>query len=163
MTKIVLFQVIRSKSTGSCEGKGFVRNIRDNMLRTEDNNNGDDKAENGIGQENDGFSIEMLKTMFKLDTESSKCSSKSSLDDSDDDFYPELFGLLDNPGVVRFGDIDYPLAVTEDSHDEGLADTDPAWYNLKDVDSEKGIIHGSIDDISNRFGDEGRGDTSVIL
>ena len=125
--------------------------------------NGDDKAVNGVGQDNDGFSFEMLKTMFKLDTESLKCSSKSSLDDSEDDFYPELFGLLDNPGVVRFGDIDYPQAVTEYSHDEALADTDPAWYNLKDVDSEKSIISGSLADISIRFGDEGGGDSSVIL
>ena len=122
---IVLFQVRRSKSTGSCEGKGFVRNIRDNILKGEYTNNGNDKEVNGVGQDNDGFSFEMLKTMFKQDTESSTYSSKSSLDDSEDDFYPELFGLLDNPGVVRFGDIDYPLAVTDHSHDEGLAGTDP--------------------------------------
>ena len=133
------------------------------MKREDNMYNGVDKAVNGFEQDNYEISFEMLKTMFKLETESSKCSSKSSLDDSEDDFYPELFGLLDNPGVVRFGDIDYPQAVTEYSHDEALADTDPAWYNLKDVDSEKSIISGYLDDITNRFGDEGRGDTSVIL
>ena len=91
------------------------------MLKTEDNNNADDKAVNGVGLDTDGFSFEMLKTMFKLDTESSKCSSKSSLDDSDHNFYPELFGLLDNPGVVRFGDIDYPVEVTQYIDDEDSA------------------------------------------
>ena len=27
------------------------------------------------------------------------------------DFCPELFGLLDNPGVLRFEEVDYPLEV----------------------------------------------------
>jgi hypothetical protein len=178
---IVLFQVRRSKSTGSCVGEGFVRNTRASIVKREDNNNDDHKAVNDVGQEDtDGISFEMLKTMFKQDTEFSKCSSKSSLNDSEDDFCPELFGLLDNPGVVRFSDIDYPKAVTEHSDTEDKADTDPpewkkvpyddipmdndpAWYNLKDVDCEKSIISECIYDIRNRFGDEGRGDTSVIL
>ena len=29
------------------------------------------------------------------------------------DFCPELFGLLDNPGVLRFEELDYPLEVVE--------------------------------------------------
>ena len=47
--------------------------------------------------------------------------TKSETDESD--FHPELFGLLDNPGVVRFGCLDYPQAVTEDSDQEYVIDT----------------------------------------
>ena len=50
---------------------------------------------------------------FLLTTQS---NSESSLPESENEvdklFSPELFGLRDNPGVLRFDFIDYPLAVT---------------------------------------------------
>merc|ERR1712055_378551 len=38
--------------------------------------------------------------------------------ETENDFNPEQFGLLDNPGVVRFDSVDYPVVVTENSDDE---------------------------------------------
>ena len=103
----------------------------------------------------------IFKTHLKLDADSSLSSSESSLDDSDreseDDFHPELFGLLDNPGVVRFDCIDYPLAVTENRDDEDIADTAPDWIRVsyddltmgkdtvEDDDSDRKIISRSLD------------------
>jgi hypothetical protein len=108
---------------------------------------------------------QILRSQLKLDADSSVSSSESSLNESDgeseDDFHPELFGLLDNPGVVRFGCLDYPLAVTEYSDDEDIADAAPDWIRVsyddltmgKDSskDSDRKILSRSLDDISNIY------------
>ena len=102
---------------------------------------------------------------FSIDTKSSSITSNSisesslSLSESETDeidFHPELFGLLDNPGVVRFGCLDYPLAVTEDSHLEYETvtkhDNAPDWIRVScddlnvDVDGPKNSldnVHGN--------------------
>ena len=143
-----------------------MRNIRYNILKREDSYDDDDSD----GQNTQvGFSFEMLKSTLKIDSESSNSRSTSSLDDSEDDFQPEMFGLLDNPGVLRFGCLDYPLAVTEYSNDEDIADTAPDWIRVsyddltmgkdyvKDGDSDRKILSRSLDDIRNIYSDmEGR-------
>ena len=119
----------------------------------------------------DGFSFKMLKnisssiaTQLKLEISSSKSSSESSLNEipdsvsesgSEDSFNPELFGLMDNPGVVRFDSLDYPLTVIEDSDDEDNADT-----AIDDLghDTETYSLSKSLDNIKNIYGDIGRKD-----
>jgi hypothetical protein len=115
----------------------------------------------------------IFKNHSKLDEDSSMSSSESSLNESEreseDEFHPELFGLLDNPGVVRFGDIDYPLAVTEYSDDEDIsdaADAAPDWIRvsyddlnmMKDTvkDSYIKMLSRSLDDNSNIHSDDER-------
>ena len=111
----------------------------------------------------------IFKPQLKLDTDSSMNSSESSLNESDrdseDDFHPELFGLLDNPGVVRFGCLDYPLAVPDYSDDENIADAALDWIrvsyddltmgkdSVKDSDSDRKILSRSLDDIRNIYCD----------
>ena len=95
--------------------------------------------------------------------------SESETDEND--FHPELFGLLDNPGVVSFGCLDYPLAVTEYSHQEYETDEDhdnvphwikvscddltkhidTPWDGLDDIDSDKNVLSKSLDDIHSVF------------
>ena len=110
----------------------------------------------------DGFSLKMLKnisssigTQLKLETSSSKSSSESSLNEaeleSEDDFHPELFGLMDNPGVVRFDSLDYPLTVIEGHDDEDNEDT--ATYRLGH-DTERYSLSKSLDNIKNIYGDQ---------
>merc|ERR1711892_1462984 len=112
--------------------------------------------------------------MGTLGTNSSKTSSESSINESEseseEDFDPGLFGLLDNPGVVRFGCVDYPLAVTEYSDDEYLASA-PDWIRvsyddlnlyintagdiMEDINSDSKIISRYVDDIhKNSFYDD---------
>ena len=145
-----------------------MRNIRDNILKIEDNDDDDKVVYNASSDGQDahgGFSFEMLKSMLKLDSESSNSRSTSSLDDSKDDFQPELFGLLDNPGVLRFGCLDYPLTVTEESddntaperirvsYDDIPLDNHTAWYNLVDgVNDDKTVF--SLEYISKCVNDE---------
>ena len=138
-----------------------------------------DDADNFGNDAPDGLNVKIFenlshifKTHLKLDADSSLSSSESSLDDSDreseDDFHPELFGLLDNPGVVRFGCLDYPLAVTEYGDAEDIADAAPDWIkvsyddltmgkdSVKDGDSDRKILSRSLDDIRNIYKDEER-------
>ena len=79
------------------------------------------------------------------------------------DFHPELFGLLGNPGVVRFGCLDYPLAVIEDSDEEYEVEhkTDNDWIRVscddltqdidtaEDIFKDSKIVSRSLDNISN--------------
>ena len=69
-----------------------------------------------ISDEDDDIIItESILDIFKNKTNhlkrNTRMSSESEID-PEDDFHPELFGLLDNPGVFRFDDLDYPLAAT---------------------------------------------------
>ena len=127
----------------------------DNLSSSEsdDENNAGNDAPDGLNMKVFGNLSHIFKTQLKLDTEYSKNALESSLDESDgeseDDFHPELFGLLDNPGVVRFGCLDYPLAVTEYGDAEDIADAAPDWIkvsyddltmgkdSVKDGDSDK--------------------------
>ena len=86
-----------------------------------------------------------LITQLKLEESSSKSSSESSLSencltesDSEDNFHPEIFGLLEDPGVVRFECVDYPLDVIKHSEDKDLGEETPGWMNdnLKNADNE---------------------------
>ena len=116
-----------------------------------------------------------FKTETLLNTNSTRIISKSSVNDSDsetdeDDFRPELFGLLDNPGVLRFGCLDYPLTVTEESddntaperirvsYDEIHLDNHTAWYDLVDGVNEDKTVSSSLEYISKCVNDEGRGE-----
>jgi hypothetical protein len=185
----IAFQVLRRRSTGSSDRKGWVRICKDNFAKKGDSDKdsvGDDKVSSSdsdytedVGHDTpDGFGFKMFdsvhhifKTKLSLDTNSSKSSSESSLNESesesDDDFNPGLFGLLDNPGVVRFGCVDYPLAVTEYSDDEYLAvsehntapdwirvsyddlnlDINTAWGSIANINSDCKILSRSLDDI----------------
>merc|ERR1712106_1085307 len=124
----------------------------------------------------DGFSFKMLKnisssiaTQLKLEISSSKSSSESSLNEipdsesesgSEDSFNPELFGLMDNPGVLRFDSLDYPLTVIEDCDDEDNEDT--ATDDLGH-DTERYSLSKSLDNIKNIYGDERRKDCDCQL
>ena len=108
--------------------------------------------------------------MKKSEHNSSDLStSLSDIETDESDFHPELLGLLDNPGVVRFGCLDYPLAVTEDSDEENETEKEyenvPDWirvscddlthhivtsgYGLEDID--RNILSRSLDDIHTVF------------
>ena len=107
----------------------------------------------------------VTKSSLELVYQKSKTSSDPSLNESEseseEDFDPGLFGLLDNPGVVRFGCVDYPLAVTEYSDDEH--NTAPDWIRvsyddlnldintagdiMEDINSDSKILSRSVDDI----------------
>ena len=129
-----------------------------------------DESENVESDATDGWSVDILDKhpSFTRDITSYRASSESSLDLSESgseetDFHPELFGLLDNPGVVRFGCVDYPLAVTEYSDDEH--NTAPDWIRvsyddlnldintagdiMEDINSDSKILSRSVDDINN--------------
>merc|ERR1711892_1531839 len=87
--------------------------------------------------------------MGTLGTNSSKTSSESSINESEseseEDFNPELFGLLDNPGVVRFGCVDYPLTVTEYSDDEY---SDDEYLAVTEHNTAPDWIRVSYDDLN---------------
>merc|ERR1712179_749777 len=147
-------QVTRRKSTGSYEGKEVKiisqeKNFKKNRESDKDSL-GDDKESFSDSDEHDsdgydtinGFNFKMianaskiLKSQHNLRAFSSKSSSEASLhedssddldSDSEDNFHPELFGLLEDPGVVRFDCVDYPLAGIKysDDKDQGEAITD---------------------------------------
>ena len=82
------------------------------MIRTDDsrdvNYNGD--------TDSDTDSEEVIQNIRNKKINSSQRLSGNESDESD--FHPKLFGLLDNPGVMRFDHLDYPLAVTEDSDED---------------------------------------------
>jgi hypothetical protein len=136
-----------------------------------------DDADNVGNDAPDGLNMKIfenlshiLRSQLKLDTDSSISGSESSHRESDgeseDDFHPELFGLLDNPGVVRFCCLDYPLAVTEYSDDRDIGDAATDWIRVsyddltigkdtvKDGDSDRKILSRSLDDIRNMYEDE---------
>ena len=106
----------------------------------------------------------MIKNHFPcLSASSSKsCLSLSESETYEDDFHPEQFGLVDNPGVVRFGCLDYPLAVTEYSDQEYVTEhnTDNTWKRVscddltqdaditEDIYRDCKIFSRSLDDVS---------------
>ena len=51
-----------------------------------------------------------------------------------------MFGLLENPGVVRFGCLNYSFAVTEDSHQE--------YETFKEHDNVSRWVRVSCDDLN---------------
>ena len=114
---------------------------RDSRKCESDNDSlGDDKnatsdSENETSDENyttNEFNVNTIQSSSNIFRPNSSCSSESSLtesDDEEDNLSPELFGLLDNPGVVRFDCVDYPLEVTKNSDEEyGMKQkTDQNW------------------------------------
>ena len=87
----------------------------------------------------------IFRNNYFLTTQSySESSSSESENEEDELFSPELFGLPDNPGVVRFDCIDYPLAVTEHSDEEYVVEhkTDQAWIKVScdDLTQENHIL-----------------------
>ena len=104
----------------------------------------------------------MIEAQHNLKAISSNSSSEASLNedssdnleiDSEDDFHPELFGLLEDPGVVRFDCVDYPLAVIKhsDDKDQGEAVTELGnKYESHDPEiakSGRNILARSLDSI----------------
>ena len=94
----------------------------------------------------------------------------SESESEETDFHPELFGLLDNPGVVRFDCVDYPLAVTEYSDDEYIEhNTAPDWIrvsyddlsldintagdSMENINSDCKKLSRSMDDIHTLYSD----------
>merc|ERR1712173_166191 len=53
-------------------------------------------------------------------------------DDSEENFRPELLGLLDNPGVVRFNSLDYPIVDLEYSDENSIIVTEYS-NNVDDI------------------------------
>ena len=98
----------------------------------------------------DGFDLKMLtnvtkmiETQYHLKALPSNSSSEASLNedssenqesDSEDNFHPELFGLLEDPGVVRFDTVDYPHVVIKHSDDQ---DQDEEITELKKKDDDR--------------------------
>ena len=98
----------------------------------------------------DGFHLKMIanftkirETQHTLKAISSNSSSEASLNedssdnqesDSEDNFHPELFGLLEDPGVVRFDSVDYPHVVIKHSDDQ---DQGEAITELKKEDDDQ--------------------------
>merc|ERR1712106_1280390 len=101
-----------------------VESDKDSLGDDKESSSDSDDADSEGYDALDGFSFKMLKnisssiaTQLKLETSSSKSISESSLNEIPDSvsesgsvgrFNPELFGLMDNPGVVRFDSLDYP-------------------------------------------------------
>ena len=117
----------------------------------------------------DGFDFKMLtnvtkmiETQYHLKALPSNSSSEASLNedssdnwesDSEDNFHPELFGLLEDPGVVRFDCVDYPHVVIKhsDDKDQGEAVTQLRnKYESHDAEiakSGRNILSRSLDSI----------------
>ena len=183
-----VFQVVRSKSTGSWDRKGLLNIHRDNTeygSNTDSNSDSNDPSSYSNNSDYDeketaeesNFKITNSKTFCHGPNTSLKTlsSSDSSINESESDeceqFSPELFGLLDNPGVVRFDCVDYPLAVTEDIEEEYVNEqkTGEHWIRVSCDDltndnnvgrgrmqnSDKRKLSKSVDDINsgdvNRF------------
>ena len=108
----------------------------------------------------------MIEAQHNLKAISSNSSSKASLNedssdnldiDSEDDFQPELFGLLEDPGVVRFDCVDYPHVVIKhsDDQDQGEAITelkkedDGQSPDQKIAECERDFLSKSMDSIPN--------------
>ena len=134
-----MFQIARRRSTGTLEQIDWVTLIEQSkvdMIRTDDsrdvNYNGD--------TDSDTDSEEVIQNIRNKKINSSQYLSGNESDEGD--FHPKLFGLLDNPGVMRFDCLDYPLAVTEDSDEE---------YDKKD-DTANHWIRVSCDDLANILG-----------
>ena len=171
----------RRKSTGSHYGKK-VNNISqekniDRNRESDKDSLGDDEESfsDSCEHESDeydtieGFDFKMLtnvtkmiETQYHLKALPSNSSSEASLNedssenqesDSEDNFHPELFGLLEDPGVVRFDCVDYPLAVIKhsDDKDQGEAVTKLGnKYESHDpeiVKSGRNILARSLDSI----------------
>eukprot|EP00092_Neocalanus_flemingeri_P108367 GFUD01139173.1.p1 GENE.GFUD01139173.1~~GFUD01139173.1.p1 ORF type:complete len:208 (+),score=59.51 GFUD01139173.1:164-787(+) len=175
----------RRRSTGPCDRTCWVKLIQQNneeKLTTESDGEqirkdgyknyvGDGKEKVTTSDTNEVECAEYESNLFNSTSDSSLSLSESDSDEND--FHPELFGLLDNPGVVRFGCVDYPLAVTEYSDDEYLAvsehNTAPDWIRvsyddlnldidtaqdyIEDIDSDSKMLSRSLDDIHISYND----------
>jgi len=184
-------QISRSKSAGSSDRKCGVKMYKDdNKICTEiDRDYLSDHEESVTGRvevKHHGpkpqSCFASVPTFFDThllqETISSVASSDSSLnlsasESGEDDFHPEKFGLLDNPGVVRFACVDYPEEVSEYGDDEDLAVTEhntaPSWIRVSYDDlflysntngddfvdriSDTKILSRSVEDIFNVYGD----------
>ena len=105
----------------------------------------------------------MIETQYHLKALPSNSSSEASLNedssenqesDSEDNFHPELFGLLEDPGVVRFDCVDYPLSVIKhsDEKDQGDAirkeDDDLILdHKIQIAQCERNILSKSLDNL----------------
>ena len=113
-----MFQVYRSKSTGSHDRKNEYK-VHTNFDDT---------------KESDNHQI----TSSDDSDEDLSHKSDDSEDGSDDEFHPELFGLLDDPGVLRIEDVDYPPEIMNHSDPNTSTKTNMNWIrfssdNLSDI------------------------------
>jgi len=144
-------QVSRRKSTGSYDGKK-VKNIsqemdfkknresdKDSLGDNEESFSDSDEHDSDEYDTIDGYHFKMIENFTKikeaqynLKAVSSNSSSEASLNEdssenqeseSEDNFHPELFGLLEDPGVVRFDCLDYPLTVIKHRDDKDQGET----------------------------------------
>jgi len=158
-------QVTRRKSTGSYEGEKMkiISQEKDFKKNRESDKDslGDDKESFSDSDEHysdgfdsiDGLNFKMianaskiLESQHNLKAFSSKSSSEASLyedssddleSDSEDDFNPELFGLLEDPGVVRFDCVDYPLTVIKHSDDKDQGEATNDWRKEDDHENDE--------------------------
>ena len=175
-------QVKRSKSTGTADKNELLGFDKDYHSYREENANdplgektvysGDSDDTVSKEHENtDSFSLnvfenisDILQTNMSLSMKNAGNSSDSCLSLSESEpeeaFQPELFGLLDNPGVVRFGCLDYPLTVTEGSHQEYGTDMehnfDHHWIRVSYDD-----LNMDVDAVKNRL-ENTFGDTKIL-
>ena len=133
---------MRRRSTGSSDRQSWVRIIKDNINIKEESNrdslsderyssSDSDEAEKDISAEfffshKKKISEDFQTSVIMVTQNNSETCSDSSLqvsesDSEEDEFHPELFGLLNNPGVMRFNFVDYPLEVSAYSDEEDLA------------------------------------------
>ena len=158
----------------------MVNPDQDNKEQRQRDSLGDDCYPSGDSDDTDSdesdksgeFNIDSLKTASLKTSEHNSSDSSPSLSESETDehdFHPELFGLLENPGVVRFGCLDYPLAVTEDGDEEYETEKEhdnvPDWIRVSCDDLTQNIDASweCLDDIHSMFSALHKKHTKLLL
>ena len=87
-------------------------------------------------------------TNTSLNTFSNSESHNESESEEDEKFSPEMFDLLDNPGVVRFEYVDYPLTVSEHSGEEYAVEhkAEKDWIRVScdDLTKENNVVRDRV-------------------
>ena len=133
------FQIIRRRSTGDYDRGGWVKLIQlryketnwthcyGDIVRHSSEIEYDDYAnsERDIAEQetDDSWGSEIISTLpSNLHNTSTSPASQNELERKlEEDFNPGIFGLIENPGVLRLSSVDYPLNVTENNDEENLA------------------------------------------
>merc|ERR1711915_403944 len=105
-----MVQVYRSKSTGSHDRKNGYK-VHTNFYNRKES---EDQQITSSDDSDENHSIK----------------SDESEDDSDDEFHPELFGLLDDPGVLRVEDVDYPPEIMNHNEPNTSTMSERSWIRV---------------------------------